>query len=296
MIAWLLLGCATGDSSLFFQESWEVLAINNDQSLIDIRFSRGNTGLLKGQGQSRFDLVLGKEVPILYGRNALPRDTQPAPEAGLLIGPDKIQQVPEGWNVQFQSSELSARLTIQDQPGNEPLEPPLSDSWQVAAHSTLAHIEGFVHAGTRSNLINGQSIVLHRYGDDPPGLRGTTRVAAFVLSEDASLGVDQRGTDALAWAHAEGRSWNAETAVVKRLSEGVVEMDYRPSAPIVARLEPGKSRLRRQPWEHLYGLERWLLGVVRGVPDRRIRSATAQVQVGEASFRAPALILVVDYR
>jgi len=296
MIAWLLLACATGESSLFFQESWEVLAINNDQSLLDIRFSRGNTGILKGQGQSRFDLVLGKEVPILYGRNALPRDTEPTPETGLAIGPDKIQQTPEGWDVQFQSSELNARLTIQNQPNVETVQTRLSPSWQVDAPSTLAHIEGFVHAGTRSSLINGQSVVLHRYGDDPPGLRGTTRVAAFVLHEDASLGVDQRGVNALAWAHTEGRSWNAETAVVKRLSGGVVEMDYRPSAPIVARLEPGKSRLRRQPWEHLYGLERWLLGIARGVPDRRIRSATAEVRVGEASFRAPALILVVDYR
>ncbi len=293
---WFLLACATGESSLLFQESWEVLAINNDNSLLDIRFSRGNTGILKGQGQSRFDLVLGKEVPILYGRNALPRDTQTHAENGLVVGPDTLKKVSGGWDVHFQSTDLNARLRLQDQEGAEPATGSQSGSWSVEAPSTLSQVEGFVHAGSRSDLINGQGVVLHRFGDDPPGLRGSTRGAAFILDKNLSLGVDQRGANALAWAHTEGRNWNAETAVVKRLSDGIVEMDYRPSAPIVARLEPGQSRLRRQPWEHLYGLERWLLGIARGVPDRRIRSATAQVQAGDKSFRSSAMIVVVDYR
>jgi hypothetical protein len=296
VILWLLLACTSGESSLFFQESWEVLAINNDHSLLDIRFSRGNTGILREQGQSRFDFVHGKEVPILYGRGALPRDTLSAGEKGVSIGPDKLQQVPGGWDVQFKSSDLNARLVLRHQPGVDPATTPKNKPWQIEALSTKATIEGVLHAGARSQLVSGHAVVLRRHGDTPPGLRGVTRVAAFILDEDASLGIDQRGPNALAWAHANDRSWNAETAVVRRLADGVVEMDYRPAAPILARLEPGKSRLRRQPWEHLYGLERWLLSLALGVPDRRIRSATAQVQIGKESFRAPAMIVVVDYR
>jgi hypothetical protein len=122
------------------------------------------------------------------------------------------------------------------------------------------------------------------------------RVAAFVMGEDFSLGIDQTGSDALAWAWVDGRSWSAESALVQRVGDGVVEMDFRPEAPIVARLVPVPPHHRRLLWDHLSGLEQWVLSQVTGRAERRIRGANAEVRVGERTLEAPALILVEDYR
>ncbi len=291
--AWLLLACASGSDSLWWQDSWEVLAVGRDGAVVDARFFQTNTGLVRGQGHVRFDRFAHKEVPIFYGRDALPRDT--VADGALKVGPDQLVEKEGSWDLRVLSGELDARLTLQ--PDDTPPPPTLKrDGWQVDAVAPSATVEGIVRAGQRNSMLQGRAVILHRSGDRPPARKGTHRVAAFVMDAEFSLGIDQTGSDALAWAWVDGRSWSAESALVRRLEDGVVEMDFRPEAPIVARLVPVPPHHRRLLWDHLSGLEQWVLARVTGRAERRIRSANAHVQVGEETLQAPALILVEDFR
>jgi hypothetical protein len=238
-------------------------------------------------------------VPIFYGRDALPRNTvipESAEALGALrVGPDQLVEKEGTWDLRIRSGELDARLTLH--PDDTPAPPTLQrDGWQVDAVVPSASVEGILRAGQRSSLLQGRAVVLHRRGDHPPSRKGTMRVAAFVMDEKFSLGIDQTGSDALAWAWVDGRSWSTESARVRRLENGVVEMDFRPEAPILARLAPVPPHHRRLLWDHLSVLEQWVLARVTGRAERRIRGADAEVLVGEKTLRAPALILVEDYR
>jgi hypothetical protein len=153
-----------------------------------------------------------------------------------------------------------------------------------------------LRAGERNSMLQGRAVILYRRGDRPPSRTGTNRIAAFVMDAEFSLGIDQTGSDALAWAWVDGRSWSTESALVRRMENGVVEMDFRPDAPIFARLVPVPPHHRRLLWDHLSGLEQWVLAQVTGRAERRIRGANAEVLVGEKTLQAPALILVEDYR
>jgi hypothetical protein len=297
--AWLLLACGSGADSLWWQDSWEVLAVGRDRAVVDARFFRTNTGLIRGQGHVRFDRIAHREVPVFYGRDALPRDTV-IPEStealgALRVGPDQLLEKDGTWDLRVLSGELDARLTLQ--PDDTPAPPTLQrDGWQVDAVVPSASVEGILRAGQRNSMLQGRAVILHRWGHRPPARKGTTRVAAFVMDAEFSLGIDQTGADALAWAWVDGRSWSTESALVRRVGDGVVEMDFRPEAPIVARLVPVPPHHRRLLWDHLSVLEQWVLARVTGRAERRIRGANAEVRVGEKTLEAPALILVEDYR
>ncbi len=301
--AWLLLACGSGADSLWWQDSWEVLAVGRDRAVVDARFFQTNTGLIRGQGHVRFDRFAHREVPIFYGRDALPGDTLPGDTlpgdtqalGALRVGPDQLLEKDGTWDLRVLSGELDARLTLQ--PDDTPAPPTLQrDGWQVDAVVPSASVEGILRAGQRNSMLQGRAVILHRQGDRPPARKGTHRVAAFVMDAEFSLGIDQTGSDALAWAWVDGRSWSADSALVRRLEDGIVEMDFRPEAPIVARLVPVPPHHRRLLWDHLSGLEQWMLARVTGRAERRIRGANAEVLVGEKTLKAPALILVEDYR
>jgi hypothetical protein len=291
--AWLLLACGSGTDSLWWQDSWEVLAVGRDRAVVDARFFQTNTGLIRGQGHVRFDRFAHREVPISYGRDALPGDTEA--NGGLRVGPDQLLEKEGTWDLRVLSGELDARLTLQ--PDDTPAPLALQrDGWLMEAVVPSASVEGILRAGQRNNMLQGRAVILHRQGDRPPARKGTMRVAAFVMDEEFSLGIDQTGSDALAWAWIDGRSWSTESALVRRVGDGVVEMDFRPEAPIVARLVPVPPHHRRLLWDHLSGLEQWVIARVTGRAERRIRGANAEVLVGEKTLQAPALILVEDYR
>jgi len=290
----LLLACGTGRDALTWQESWELLAIQTDRSLLDARFTRSNTGLIRGQGHVRLDQVAPREVPILYGRDALPRETLDV--GAISIGPDQLIQNGDSWELTIRSGEVDVRITLDSDSTFHSPHPIQRNGWEVEALVTNSTVQGFIRAGDRSSLIQGRGVILHRKGSRPPGLKGTHRLSAFVVDNHVSLGIDQTGADALAWAYGNGRSWTSDTALIRRLEGGVVEMDYRPGAPILARLLPASPHHRRRTWAHLSGMEQWLLGLLHGQAERRIRGAIAEVLIEDQLHKATGMIAVVDYR
>jgi hypothetical protein len=118
--AWLLLACGTGTDSLWWQESWEVLVVDRDRAVVDARFFQTNTGLIRSQGHVRFDRFAHREVPIFYGRDALPGNTEAL--GALRVGPDQLVEKDGVWDLRILSGHLDARLTLH--PDDTPSPPP----------------------------------------------------------------------------------------------------------------------------------------------------------------------------
>ena len=295
----LWLACGGGPDALTYQESWELLGINTNGALLDARFSRTNTGVLRGQGHARIDWLFPRQTPIFYGRDALPRDTVVGETLGIQVGPDHILKQSGQWDLQVNAGEFDARIQLQEQvPGPGALhwdDQGESDTWTVASHVALGEIGGFLRAGRRDSVVQGHGALLTRHGTTPPGLSGTRRTTAVVLEEGLTIGIDQTGSRALAWAVVGPIAYDASTAAIHRPEPGVVELDFRPSADIVARLHTRKPHLRRFPWEHLTWLERHLVGLVKGIPVRRLQAARAEITVAGESHRAKGLVVVTDY-
>ena len=290
-LIWLLLACGLSEGELHSQKHWSVLGLNADGSLIDVRFSTGNSGMLMGQGHARADWIPMDEGAISYRRDALSDSTAVSPE-GAQVGPDQLLQKEPNWELKIQSGELDSRLQIT----NHLLEAASSDwgDWTVQ-HHFAGEMQGVLRSGMQNTIVNGHVVGIYSSGSKPPGHNGKIRRAAFVLSDDIHIGVDQSGSHATAFAVIAGQQLNAQTARIEKTDQGM-HLDFRPNADLEVWLKPQKPHLQSNPWEHLYALEKWIAGAVYGRPVRRVRSASAQVRLGERQLSANGLIAVNAFR
>ncbi|MCB9797841.1 MAG: hypothetical protein H6741_34610 [Alphaproteobacteria bacterium] len=298
MIA-LLLSLACAPSSLTTQETWELLGIDRNGALIDMRWTAGNTGLLRGSGRSRVAYLSPRNIPLEYGRAGAPEEVSHPPEGGLVIGPDEVVPSADGhaWTFRTRGDDFSMRLSlVPSGPPASPLVMQQDGTWMVEAPVTRGALQGFLTTGRRQELVDADALLLRRSGDAPPALRGTQRMGVYVIAPDLSVGIDQTGAEALSWVLVGDRMWAHEPGLLTRHEDGGFVMDFRPSADLVVRVIPVRQpRLASDPVDHLLAPERWLLQRVAGLPVRRVRAARAELTVAGVRRTAPALSVVVSY-
>jgi hypothetical protein len=288
---WLTLACSNPLSGAQEIQTWEVLSTHRDGSMLDVRFSQGNTGMIVGQGRVRADWLPLQDPAIQYARHALSGDIRTTGPS-VWIGPDRLEKEPKTWSLQLQSDPMSARLQIHDTL-TSPAES-IESNWKI---NTLfaGPISGVIRSGAQSAILNGFALGIHRQGKNPPGLRGTQRVSAAVLDQDISIGIDQSGAQALAFAQIGDQSLDTSTAVLKRSAQGI-HLDFRPATDLEVLIKPQKPHLKSDPWEHLYAVERWFAGMRFGRPVRRVRAGHADIRLGERRLSAQAVISVNDFK
>jgi hypothetical protein len=258
-------------------ETWEVIALADDGALVDMTFTRGNTGLWAGAGKARASVSAKGEGAVLFGLDAMPDNVEEL-NRGLAIGPDRLSEDGGVWMIQFaEGSALDGfrdlRVSVSDGQGRtDPVE---MGDWTVEAVETLGHIQGFSRVGQRDRLIDGNAVILHRVGEKPPVLRGATRMAAFVLDDTLSIGIDQVGSQVLAWAVIDGVSLPTDDAVLRIGPNNEVQLDFRPTLDLAVQIDPRRPRVRSEPFEHLSGPELMLVDSWVGTPTRRVSRGSA---------------------
>ncbi len=247
--------------------------------------------MLLGQGHAKVDWIPLNEGVLHYQRNALSEDASMGP-TGARVGPDSLLQEQNSWQLKVQSGELDARIQFE----NALIEPPQEDwqDWSVT-HSFAGKMQGVIRSGLQNNLVEGHAVGIYSAGTTSPSHRGEERRSAFVLSEDVSIGVDQSGSHATAFAVIAGQQLDASTAVMRKEEEGI-HLDFRPNTDLEVWLRPARPHLESDPWEHLYAVERWVASQTYGRPIHRIRAATAQIRLGERQLNAKGLIRVNTFR
>ncbi len=290
MIAWLAL-LACGD--LKHQETWELIGVDGDLSVIDLRISRSDTGWLRHQGQTRLHWLVRDQTPVLFARDALPEEVETLPQ-GLAVGPDAVERADDGsWALRVRDEHAQARLTLQPRLGG-PSPVRLGEdpgAWTIAAPVVLGELQGVVSAGSRSAVVDGRAVLTHRAGSPAPATTGTERLAVYVLGDSVAVGLDRTGTEQLSWAVVGDLALDARDARLTRGKKGRLVIDLRPTADLVAHVLPRKPRLVRDPWEALHPVERFFARLWLGEPSRRTQGARAQLLVGGERLEARAVIV-----
>ena len=292
-----LLGCLSAVPRA--EESWEIAAINQDLNLLDLRMSRGDTELLRGQGRARLDLASRQDIPLSFARDGLPAEVQAPPEGGLVVGPDSLLRGEDGWTLRLQEEGLLARLRLlTDGAAADPVvQSSNRGSWSVEAPVLRGELQGMLQAGTRGEMYAARAVLIHRKGEDPPGLRGTAQHAVYVMDKDLSVGIDQTGSLALSWILVGDAMWLHEPGMLRPHKGGGWEMDFRPSADLYVRVIPRKRPSLRTPMlDRLSTPERWLVRALVGEPTRRIQGCRAELTIAGVRHTAPAMLVAVEYR
>ena len=290
----LLLACVEG--GLRWAESWEVIGLAEDGALLDLSFVRGNSGIWAGAGHVRGLIATKDEGSVLFGLDAMPNEVRTL-QRGLAIGPDELSETGGVWTIVLQEGEAldgyrDLRLTVSD--GHGRTDPVDMGHWQVEATEILGKAQGYSRVGQRDRLFLGNALVLHRKGERPPGLRGATRMAAFVMNDSLSIGVDQVGSQVLAWALIDGVRLPTDDAVLRIGPKNEVQLDFRPTVDLVVQITPRKPRSRIEPLGHLSPPEQLAMDAWVGTPTRRVSRGEAIGLYESKPLTAPAVLLWVD--
>jgi hypothetical protein len=284
-----LLGCNPSD--LTTTESVELYVLNSDGSILDGRFSVSNSGLLLGQGHLSLDWIPNTGIHSPYKRSDIsPINNR---ENGLLhmeVGPDSLIQEDGQWSFTVNSGEFDMRLQLTGE-----LEGPTRGDgiWSTSALLVGAQATGSLRSGPSHSIVSGDAVVLRRSGESPPSLSGLGRDSVFVFSSDFSIGIDQVGGEAVAWAFYQGEPLVVEDAVLAR-QEGSFLLDFRPSSPLYIEVAAGTPHLASEPWQHLTYLERLAGDILFSDHIRRTRGGVARIYFQDSSHSGRAIINVVD--
>ena len=266
---------------------------NSDNNVLDLRFVRCNTGLLKGMGHARGEVGRRRETSIRLGYDAHPDEVEVL-DRGLRLGPDYVEETGDGWQVLFrEGTELDGYRDLRMAVASSGLEvePLLLDGWTTEVAEPLGAVSGALAAGGRHRFLVGRGVLLHRYGPNPPTLAGARRDAVFALAEDISVGVDQTGGDVVAWAWIDGELYQASPVLTR--DEGTVMVDFRPDLPLMMRVQEHGPRVTEDPYEELSDPERIALDAWAGLPTRELTSGVAEIRWMDQALTAPALSLQV---
>ncbi len=284
-----ILGCIP--PNLTETESMEIYVLNSDGSILDGRFSMGNSGLLLDQGHLSVDWIPTTGIHSPYKRSAVdPVFTNSSEAVRVSIGPDQLVQGEDKWDFTVASGEFDLRLQLTGGHKGPELE---DDNWTTSAILIDATAAGSLRSGPTQSIVTGGAVVLYRGGDTPPALSGIGRDSVYVFSSDFSIGIDQVGGDAVAWAYFQGEALAAGDAVLSHL-EGSFLLDFRPSTPLYVEVAASTPHLASEPWQHLTYLEDLAGSLVFGNQTRRTRGGIARINFQDDSYSGRAIINVVN--
>ncbi len=287
----LLFACLTPENGTHQQSSWTILGVNQDGSLIDARFTQGNSGMLAQSGHVRTDWVPTQDAPARHIRHETSGAIQ-EDSTHIQIGTDHIRSESSGWALTINSAAMNARIQLQ----NSLLKLPETQTTNWNVRSLFAgEMKGFIHMGEKNSLINGYAVGLHSSGKSPPGLRGQTRRQAFVLDKDIFIGIDQFGSNVTAFAMIGGQQLDTTPAALHKETRGY-RMDFRPNLDLEILLDPRKPHLSSNPWDHLYAIEQLVASWRYKRPIHRVRAAEAEIRLGDRKLTANAVISVNTFR
>lgn len=297
MILWLL-ACAQGQDSLRFQETWEVLLLDADRSVMDVRFSRSNTGTLKGTPSVRAELGRRDQPTVRFGFDGWPGDFQAYEDGGVRIGPDKLRQASPTWELSLQEgAEIGdardARLLLAGTGAST--EPhALGEGWTGTVEELYADVHGFLRSGARDQLVSGRGVVLHHAGDGSPVLSGTDRTLVVVLADGLSIGAEQVGAHGMGWALIGDVAVDGDP-LLTQVDDENWSIDFAPDYPLTVQVRARAQVIQSDPWEHLTKAELAALDVALGHPTRTVRTGRAAVEVEGRTVQASAVVVQVRY-
>lgn len=290
-----LLSC-TPQQSLTWAEQWELLVLDPGRTTLDLRITRSNSGWLKGSASVRGAAISKEEGTMLFGVDGAPGDVELL-ESGVRVGPDLLRGHNGGWELQLQEGAdlgdpRNIRLNIETagDPGHS-LE---LEGWSVRPLELMGRSNGYLSTTGRNQLLGGKALLLYRGGERPPSWDGTPHTTVFVTAPGISIGIDQTGSQALAWANINGTLAWADAVLSGGFEEGW-RLDFSPELPLQVEIRTRGQGHVSAPYSHLSAPEATLLHASRGELRRELRTGRAKIQVGDQALQGSAVVVQTQW-
>ena len=280
-----------------WRRSFELLGLGEDGSLIELCLTIGNTGILEGQGHSRFLRLARGEAPMIYARDVRPDQVALDPLGrSLQLAQDSLELSDTGpIDARVSNAEINARLRL-ERGGAAPASAAWQEGggqWTIRALEPGGRLHVWTTAGDRAIETDGYGVLLDRGGDGIPAL---PRQALYLLGSGIQLGVDQQGAGRLAWGQLDGRPLDLANLKIDWHTGQPIRLDLRPAEDLVVEVKRDRPKASRDPWAHLGSWERWLARRFWEEPTRGIRAGRAKLRVGADERQTGAVIVEVTER
>ncbi len=290
-----LLSC-TPEQDLNWAEQWELLVLDPGRMTLDLRITRGNSGWLKGSASVRGAAISKAEGTLLFGLDGTPADVEVL-ESGIRVGPDLLRGHSGGWEVQLQEGgemgdPRNLRLNIET--AGDPAHSLELEEWTVRPLELMGRSNGYLSTTGRNQLLGGKALLLYRGGQTPPSWDGTPHTTVFVTAPGVSIGIDQNGTQALAWANIDGTLAWADAVLSGSFEEGW-HLDFSPELPLHVEIRTRGQSHVSDPYAHLSAPEATLLQVSKGNLRRELRTGRAKIQVGDQALQGSAVVVQTSW-
>lgn len=290
-----LLSC-TPEQGLTWAEQWELLVLDPGRMTLDLRITRGNSGWLKGGASVRGAAISREEGTLLFGLNGAPGDVESLP-SGIRVGPDILRGHAGGWELQLQEgAEMGdpRNLRLNIETAGDPNNSLELQDWSVRPLELMGRSNGFLSTTGRNQLIGGKALLLYRSGEKPASWQGTPHTTVFVTAPGVSIGIDQSGAQALAWANIDGTLAWADAVLTGGFEEGW-RLDFSPELPLIVDIRTRGQRHVSDPYEHLSAPEATLLHASKGSLRRELRTGRAKIQVGDQALQGSAVVVQTQW-
>ncbi len=291
----LLVACASApEDRLTWRESWSLIAADESGLFVGARLRRGNTGLLRGQGQLDVTVFPPSESAVVLRRTAPPQAVRVDEASGTqALMHNGLVRSSDGWTLHVREGRDALDATIQLVPEAPELAPTTlvegQRQWAVGAPVPHGAITGAWRAGKQGGLLRGYGVLVRERADTWPG-DDPGRASTYLITPLRSVGVEWVGERAVAWLASPDGLRTSETVSLER-SGRMLTIDLAPELPVSAKIRVGVRSVVQHPWDHLLPFERWIARLAAGWPMRTWERGRAQLTVdGETTTTAALMV------
>ena len=143
-----------------YRDSWEVLALLENGQLFEARFTKGDTGILKGQGHLRVNRWIHRATPMSFHLDT-------PPEISILNDSEadffthQLYRQDDVWKLQMRADEFNASVYFRPHQV-QPIVEEATD-WSVKISPQMDAV-GWTTADKRSALLEGHAAIFRRNG------------------------------------------------------------------------------------------------------------------------------------
>lgn len=243
---------------LAWRESWELVGLDAGGTVTAIRFTRGNTGLLRGQAHVVAEALPRNESPVHMHRGGAPWEVQ-SDDTSLRVGANGVAL--EGAEARIElregSDAMDASLRLRTE---APAVPPVTlvpgdRQWILGVPVPRGRLVGAWRAGVQGAVVEGAGVLLRQSTDllSP----GTRRDLLVLFGEGVVVGVARAGDGTLAWV-AEGSEVRTGRRATFRQQGRTLQVSLEPDLPVHLEVRLRRVQLVGDPGERLLLPERLL--------------------------------------
>lgn len=242
------------------RESLEVLAFLEDGQLFEARFTKGDTGILKGQGYIRVNRWIHRSTTMSFHMN-LPPQLSSLTQDGADFFTHQLYRQEDIWKLQMRSDEFNASVYFRPQSIDSVVEQ--NENWNIdLIHPNLEAV-GWTTAEERSALLKGSAALFRRSGT---ALLESERYLFLGYDSQNYWGAEWSNQASFGWGMVDQISYRSQDVDIQSTPEGI-EIK---SADKTVIFKPERRLGRDNQYNHLSSVEKQLSSPFLSTDDRSI--------------------------